>query len=66
MVAHTFNPCTWEIHTFNPSTTEGELGVICLGEERNIRQKETRAQMQSVVGTAVSLRIRGDRVVPSD
>ena len=31
-------------HTFNPSTREVETGVIWLGRERTITQKETGAQ----------------------
>ena len=26
MVAHTFNPSTWEAHAFNPNTREVETG----------------------------------------
>ena len=57
MVAHTFNPRTWELGSggmpsFNPSTKEVETRLMCLGGERDIRQEGT--------GTFCSLRFDGD------
>ena len=44
VVAHTFNPSTWESHAFNPSTRESVQEGIWLSRERNIRWEETGAQ----------------------
>ena len=46
-MAHTFNPSTWESRAFNPSTRKVEMGMDSAGQRKNVRRKETRAQMGS-------------------
>ena len=41
MVAHTFNPSTWESLAFNPNTREVKIRRDTAGGERRIRREET-------------------------
>ena len=59
-VIHTFNPSTWETHTFNPSTREVETGRDMTGQREEYKVGGDKSSRH-----LFSLRIRGDRILPT-
>ena len=50
VVAHTFNPSTWESDTFNPRTRKGEPGRVTAGWRGEYKAGGDRSSLHSVCG----------------